>query len=811
MEPTPQDLKVERGAFRVDVCGHQLSVPTDQAPAEDVERQLAELAQPSDPSAQARAAAAAQEGVAALGILMRAHDSQAAVAAAATRLRRTRLRKSTAPSTAEAPVASETTSMFICDDWEVAAAPGIVRAGLRAVCSKVGSGLSIVCADEVVDGVMSFEIGGGSSSVLGVAACCGLDVDTPFSSGLMESVVAAMNSHARRNADVRHAWAILLGPGRVRLCLMEPDAIHVSMVQSTAGHGGRLQLCTAVAHAALAEPWRLGSDPSMRWRPDIERWEIDCPGSDELPARIVFAGREPKFIADTFFGRFTRCFAVSLSPDDTKFEYALKDSWQLVPVGRAEADLQDEVGILHGMHAALGQAQCEGGVLQRLLCGGTVTIDSARDSTQLVLGTKLNTYPRWTVAHGSSRSIAAHRLHRRMVSGPMGVPLHELRDEKEVVAAVAGAMVAYAAIFRCTGILHRDVSLGNILAVRQNDGSIRGMLIDFDHSALLDEERNVKKPGHVGTLPCMSTANLEGLDVSRTTLDDWEAALALLLCLAARPSRRDELCARLASVGSNGVAEFRREMFASRKSLEVTIADFIDPECVHALRLIRALYGALFTHPSCAGTARRMLRGNRLVDPIVRRVQFAPDVHDRCLAVITGFLAQLRPGSLASLMALPKSTFVSFSSAGSGSTATLQQLPPSKTPVACPLPVHPLLPAPLVPDNCGLSALRNKRKAHVDVEASPRVKRRKMTHDDVGFAPANFAAPPPPDASAEDSSTVVGDTHSSASSIAPLRELPGASPVGAFVAQGLVTPRGGLNALRDAPPVVSSPKRRRLF
>ncbi|KAJ2689580.1 hypothetical protein IWW39_001384 [Coemansia spiralis] len=807
MEPTPQDLEIERGAFRVDVCGHQLSVPTDQAPAEGVERQLIELARPSDASAQARATAAAQEGVAAIDSLMRTHDSQAA-AAAATRQRRTRLRKSTAP-IIEAPAVSEATPMFVSDDWEAAAAPGIVRAGLKAVCSKVDGELSVACGDEVVDGVMCFEIGDGSRSVLGVAACCGLDVDTPFTSGLMESVVAAMNSHARRNADVRHAWAILLGPGRVRLCLMEPDAIHVSMVQSTTGHGGRLLLCNAVAHAAFTESPRLGGDSSMRWRPDIERWEIECPGSDDLPARVVFAEREPKFIADTFFGRFTRCFAVSLSPDDSNFEYALKDSWQLVPTGKADAELQDEVSILRGMHAALDQAQCDGGVLQRLLCGGTVTIDSARDSTELVLGTELNTYPRWTVAHGSSRSVAAHRLHRRMVSGPMGVPLHELRDEKEVVAAVAGAMVAYATIFRCTGILHRDISLGNVLAVRQPDGSVHGMLIDFDHSALLDEERNVKKPGHVGTLPCMSTANLEGLDVSRTTLDDWEAALALLLCLAARPSRRDELCARLASVGSNGVAEFRREMFASRKSLEVTITDFIDPDCVHALRLIRALYVALFTHPSCAGTARRMLRGNRLVDPIVRRVQFAPEVHGRCLAVITGFLAQSQSGSLESLMALPKSTFVSFSSAGSGSTATLQ--PPPMAPVVCPLPVHPLLPVPLLPDLCGLGALRMKRKAHENVEASPRVKRRKMTHDDVGFAPANFAPPPAPDASAEDSSTVVGDTHSSVSSIAPLREVPGASPVGVFVAQGLVTPRGGLNALREAPPVVSSPKRRRLF
>ncbi|KAJ2115021.1 hypothetical protein IW146_002630 [Coemansia sp. RSA 922] len=790
-----ENLEVERGAFRVDVCGHQFSVPTDQAEAADVERFLARQMQPANARLRAQAAAAAEAGVAAIGAL--AHGQPTQPAAAMARLRRTRRRVSTALEAAEVPMLEE-------KEWDPALAAGIVRVGMEAVVGAVRSSraLGVECSD-VVDGVLSFQVGAGSSAVLGVAACAGADVETPFASGVMESVVAAKNRHARRNPDVRHSWVVLLAPGRVRVCLAEFDAMHVSAVQKTTDRAGRALLAAVAAHAAFAEPWRLGSDPSMRWRADIGRWEIECPDSDSA-GRLVYARRDPVFAADSFFGRFTRCFLVSLGADDEKYDYVLKDSWQLVGTDLADGDLRDEVGVMRGMHAALEAAECDAGVLQRLLCGGTVRVGGAPDSTRLVLGAELDAYARWTVAHGSKRSTPTHRLHRRMVSGPVGVALHELRSERDAVAAVAGAMLTYAVILERTGVLHRDISLGNVLAVRGADGAVRGMLIDFDHAVPGDDERNVRKPGHVGTAPFMSTANLEGLDVARTPADDWEAALALLLCLAARPSHRDALCARLASVGPTGVAEFRRDVFASRKALDAAIDAFADPACAHALRLIRALHRAIFAHPSCAGTARRMLRGSRLVDPIVRRVQYAAVIHERCVAAVNEYLAGTQSEALAAMMALPKPQHSSsFSSLGSGSTATIQ--PPSKA--GYPLPVHPLL-AVAFPAANGLGVLRNKRKAQRDVEASPRVKRRKMTHDDVGFAPINFAHPPPPPLdSGADSSTVVGDTHSSVSyTTAVPRYVPG-TPLA-------LVPRSPANfdALRAVePPVVSSPKRRKLF
>ncbi|KAJ2742217.1 hypothetical protein GGI20_004640 [Coemansia sp. BCRC 34301] len=540
MEPTAKDLEVERGAFRVDVCGHQFSVPAEQAAASDMEKQLLQLLQPGTARLRAQAAAATQAGVSAI---------EALSSSALARLRRTRRRESTAA------VDSPASRLFSDDDesWTADAATGIVCSGLDVVASAVGRGVSIATCDKVVDGVATLSIGG---TVLGVLALARDDVLAPFASGVMESVAALMNRHARMHADVRFAWTLLLAPGTVRVCLVEQDAMHVTRAQSLGSDGGRRLVASVVALAGVGEAWRLGRDPTMRAYEG--GWEITCPG-DGTP-RAVYAQRDPVFAADTFFGRFTRCFLVALDPGGSP-DYVLKDSWQLVLV---EEELNDEVCVLRRVTNALAGVECSGGVFQRLVCGGTVRVNGDDDSSRLVLGGALDTYARWTVAHGARRSAAAHRLHRRMVTGPVGMALHSLDSERDAVAAVAGAMVAHASVLDHAATLHRDVSLGNVLAVRIN-GVIRGMLIDFDHAVDVDSLRNQRMPGHVGTAPFMSISNLEGLDVPRTAADDWEAALALLLCLAARPLHRDALCARLAAVGSSsGVAEFRRDEFGCR-------------------------------------------------------------------------------------------------------------------------------------------------------------------------------------------------------------------------------------------------------
>ncbi|KAJ2015584.1 hypothetical protein GGI14_004184, partial [Coemansia sp. S680] len=393
---------------------------------------------------------------------------------------------------------------------------------------------------------------------------------------------------------------------------------------TTADSVGINLLGAALAFVALAEDWKLGSDPTMRWRKNIRRWEIDCPDPEDKD-RVVYAPREPVFISDSFFGRYTLCFAVALGPFDTEYKYMVKDSWQQVPADLEDDELFDEIGILRGLRDVLDTDKRKSGLFQCLVHGGTVQVNKTRDST--------STAP-------------THRLHRRMLSGPVGISLYDVRNEQVVATAVADAMLSHAMILKYTGIIHCDVSPGNILAVKQADGSFRGVLIDMDNAVPLSGQQNIKTAGPVGTYPFMSIANMEGLDVPRTAVDDCESALVVLMYWATPPLRRNALSEKLSFTGSNGAADFRRQMFASSEELDKVIATYIDPTCVFTTWLIRALYDALFAYPECKGTGHN----NQAFDPIIQRVYFADILHQRFLAVMAKFLYHYRPGTLVRLL-----------------------------------------------------------------------------------------------------------------------------------------------------------------
>ncbi|KAJ2881653.1 hypothetical protein H4R27_003942 [Coemansia aciculifera] len=223
---------------------------------------------------------------------------------------------------------------------------------------------------------------------------------------------------------------------------------------------------------------------------------------------------------------------------------------------------RDEISVLRELHAALGTAKCKAGKLQRLVCGVTVKVNDTHESTQFVLGAELDSYNRWSKTHGLTGTTHEHRVHRRMVSGPVRIPLHELRSNQEAVTAVASAMLVYVFILVLTGVLHRDISEENSLATRDKDSKILGVLIDFDNTVPRNDERNKENPGHVGTEPFISITDVEGLDMQRTAVDDWESALVLILVLVADGSHRDELCEKLFRVEPGGVVKLRKEIFA---------------------------------------------------------------------------------------------------------------------------------------------------------------------------------------------------------------------------------------------------------
>ncbi|KAJ2722680.1 hypothetical protein GGI07_003143 [Coemansia sp. Benny D115] len=655
--------EIEHQAFRIDVCGHQYSMPSDQADADTLDTQLWDLTEPFAAELRDLCTKVSPAVVRAVEEMHQARASPQPSAnakrrrrtAGATARRRTQgAKRGSLPTRAEMPCDADHSTLGLLE----ASDAQTVFATLQGLLDTVGAELErqgggwpvrrfalAPGAAQHGGGVADFMLAGSDAAgVVGVLAPTA-DCQRPFASGLAEVLVAAFNRHARRQLNVRHGWALLVASDAVRLCLVESDAIHVAAPVDVRVASGRARVAQLLVRLGVGEPWRLGSDPTMRWDAAAARWAIECPGEDDdeggPEARVFYAARQPLFTADSFFGRFTRVFLVSQYANGSP-DAVLKDSWQLA--GDA-GENTDEISVLRHIRRQLERAGSDA-VYPRLERGGTVWLSQpgASDTSDIVLG-GASEYARWTVPHGTQAGCGLRRLHRRMVTGPVGTPLQTLATEHDVVTVLSDAMHAHAELLEHAGILHRDVSLNNIMAVRcAASGRLRGMLIDFDHAVDAQAPRNTHSPGHVGTGPFMSIANLEGLDVPRTAVDDWEAVLALLFCLAARsPQAMDHMGTRFALVSAQGVADVKREIFASPRTVDAAIAEHLDAAaCPQLVRLIRALAAAIFQHPKCPGTARRLLRGNRRVDPVLRRAQYALDIQARCLHAVAHAAAEAR-------------------------------------------------------------------------------------------------------------------------------------------------------------------------
>ncbi|KAJ2776093.1 hypothetical protein H4R18_005856, partial [Coemansia javaensis] len=141
----------------------------------------------------------------------------------------------------------------------------------------------------------------------------------------------------------------------------------------------------------------------------------------------------------------------------------------------------------------------------------------------------------------ASRDPALHepalRVHKRICTRGVGKPFKTIESVPELISVVADVMECHTAILERCGILHRDLSTGNILVRRDENERARGMLIDFDHAIRTNNKGHVPHAERTGTWPFLSINNLENVDPFRhpasrnnavTALDDWESLIYIL-------------------------------------------------------------------------------------------------------------------------------------------------------------------------------------------------------------------------------------------------------------------------------------------
>ncbi|KAH9059619.1 hypothetical protein EDB87DRAFT_1563048, partial [Lactarius vividus] len=200
----------------------------------------------------------------------------------------------------------------------------------------------------------------------------------------------------------------------------------------------------------------------------------------------------------------------------------LKDFWRTDCDGiQKEGDVYRE---LHDAHvpniAKLGLA---GNVPLLSECGGTDSPTVQQTMTQqFVKGGWCPGQPR-----------VDPYVHYQLVLETLGSPLHTFRSTRELCEVIQNAITAHTGAYKRVGILHRDVSAGNILITKERSG----ILIDWDLSKKVVKGASGKQRqhSHTGTWQFISIARLRNpLIRPHEVCDDLESFFWVLLYMVAK-------------------------------------------------------------------------------------------------------------------------------------------------------------------------------------------------------------------------------------------------------------------------------------
>ncbi|KAJ2089061.1 hypothetical protein IW140_005090 [Coemansia sp. RSA 1813] len=330
----------------------------------------------------------------------------------------------------------------------------------------------------------------------------------------------------------RFAWGLTMCGTKVRSYLFHHDGIRATSEMDFASPGGRERLVTLLVHWSFCGFHRLGYDTSMTRLKKTNGWEIRCPNHDDHDKRnsfTLYVTTGTILNASALFGRHTRCYTAKRKDGRSDVEVVLKDSWSLprdlikqdassaVPNEARNLRLIKENFSGEDLSFSYPQVVASGRV-KLLVDGKYVTDDTLaiyeyddRDEEQM------------------------YRAHSRIVTTPVGGFIKGVKNQAELVLVLSDAMECHSAILKKCGLLHRDISVNNILVIR-NDGEdslrrpVKGLLIDYDHAISVDQD-STGNGTRSGTLPYMSIHNLEGAPGKRSALDDWESLLYLICWL----------------------------------------------------------------------------------------------------------------------------------------------------------------------------------------------------------------------------------------------------------------------------------------
>ncbi|KAJ1796498.1 hypothetical protein LPJ59_003712 [Coemansia sp. RSA 2399] len=413
----------------------------------------------------------------------------------------------------------------------------------------------------------------------------------------------------------RFAWGLTMCGTVVRCCLFHHDGVRATSNIDISESDGLKRLVTLFVHWSFCSAERLGYDTSMTRVLDTDTWEIKCADrnvSGASPRITSYVTTSTIMSASALLGRHTRCYRAIRKGSKGGKEVVIKDSWSLPRDRKNEttaADAPDEA-----QHMDLIRRRLENKELDfaypLAVCSGSV---------QLLVGNKYVTDDTTNVyEYDGNEEQELFRVHRRIVMAPVGRHIHSVKNEAELVLVLADAMQCHNAILEECELLHRDISVNNILVIRDFVGKstrrpVKGLLIDFDHAISVTQESSGNAT-RSGTLPFMSIHNLEQDRSKRTALDDWESLLYLVCWLGTFginsadsggvKKKKAEEISKWRSGEMQDIADAKRKHMHSLESFETNILVGFQDKYMLLKRLAVRIYKALFQHEGCKGASR---------------------------------------------------------------------------------------------------------------------------------------------------------------------------------------------------------------
>ncbi|KAI0645247.1 hypothetical protein C8Q79DRAFT_1119960 [Trametes meyenii] len=240
-------------------------------------------------------------------------------------------------------------------------------------------------------------------------------------------------------------------------------------------------------------------------------WKLEVPDMERGESRSFLVGK-PHFAASGVAGQATRGYiALDVSNPDGPPVY-LKDAWRVV-----SDDIEQEGSVLKTLHKHNVQ------FIPTPVCHGDLV--GQQTQTQVV----------WPAYHPEQEGPLKTHQHYRLVVKEVGKPLERFEHSFQLVGALRCCVLAHAQAYEDANIIHRDISTGNMLLFKNEEGTWIGLLNDWELSKRRDQQdKKERQPDRTGTWQFMSALALNDHKKSIRIEDELESFLHVILHISVR-------------------------------------------------------------------------------------------------------------------------------------------------------------------------------------------------------------------------------------------------------------------------------------